>query len=172
MKTLLLLRHAKSSWEDEARRDIDRPLTERGRKAAWRMGRLLADQGLVPELVLCSTARRARETYDGLVPALPDGVETRFEARLYMAEPATLLQLVRALPDKVGTVLLIGHNPGLEQFAGRLSGSGDDDALGRMAHKFPTAALAVLRFEDGGWRKVAPAAGRLDAFVAPRELDG
>lgn len=172
MKTLLLLRHAKSSWEDEPRRDIDRPLAERGRKDAARVGRLLVGRGLVPELILCSGARRARETYDGLAPALPDGVEVNFESRLYMADPATLLQLVRALPDAVGTVLLIGHNPGLEHFAGRLAGKGDPAALNRMAHKFPTAALAVLRFEDDSWRKVEPAAGRLEAFVAPRDLDG
>ena len=172
MKTLLLLRHAKSSWDEEPLRDFDRPLAPRGRKAAARMGRLLAERGLVPDHILCSTARRARETYDGVAPKLPRSAEITFEDRLYMAEPATLLRLVRRLPDDADTVLLIGHNPGLEQFARQLAGSGDGDALGRMAHKFPTAALAVLRFDRDRWSDLALSDGRLEAFVAPRELDG
>lgn len=172
MKTLLLLRHAKSSWDEPELRDIDRPLTQRGRKSAARMGRFLAERGLVPDIVLCSPARRARETYAGLAPALPDGADVDFEDRLYMAQPTTLLRLVQRLPDDAGIALLVGHNPGIEHFATRLTGSGDSDALGRMTHKFPTAALAVLHFDTGHWRDVASGKGRLDTFVAPRELDG
>ncbi|MGH6913005.1 MAG: SixA phosphatase family protein, partial [Geminicoccales bacterium] len=141
MKALLLLRHAKSSWDEPGLREIDRPLTGRGRKAAARMGRLLAERGLIPDLIVCSPARRARETYDALAPALDADPELRFEDGLYLAEPAGLLRLTQALPDTARTVLLIGHNPGLERFAGRLAGSAAGDSLRRMAAKFPTAAL-------------------------------
>lgn len=171
MKTLLLLRHAKSNWDDSGTRDIDRVLTPRGRQAAARMGQLIAERRLIPDLIVCSSARRARETYDLLLPAFDHVPDSRIDAQLYMAEPQTLLDLTRALPDDVETALLIGHNPGFERFAGRLTGSAAGDGLRRMAAKFPTAALAVLRFDHPHWQDVAPGAGRLEDFVAPRELD-
>lgn len=172
MKTLLLLRHAKASRDDLRLSDIDRPLTGRGRRAAALMGRVLAERKLVPDLVLCSTARRARETYDGLAPALGSVPEVRFEQGLYLAEPPELLRHVKMVPDSIGTVLLIGHNPGLERFAVRLAGSAAGDSLERIRAKYPTGALAVLRFDVSSWQDVAPSSGRLDDFVAPRDLDG
>lgn len=171
MKTLLLLRHAKASRDDPDLRDRDRPLTGRGRKAATRMGQLLAERRLVPDIILCSTARRARETLDGLAPALGGAPSRRFDEALYMAEPETLLNLVRNQPDTAETVLIVGHNPGLERLAGRLAGSGDAEARRRMAHRFPTAALAVLSFACDRWRDVAPSLGRLETFVTPDDLD-
>lgn len=171
MKTLLLLRHAKSSWDDPALGDVDRPLTGRGRKAAERMGRLLVERRLVPDLIVCSAARRARETFDRLLPAFDHVPANRIEPRLYMAEPQLLLELARDLPDEADTALFIGHNPGFARFAGRLAGSASGDSLQRMAAKFPTAALAVLRFDGATWRGLAPRAGLLEDFVAPRDVE-
>jgi phosphohistidine phosphatase len=171
MKTLLLLRHAKSSWDDPGVADADRPLTARGHKAASRMGRLIAQRGLSPDLILCSTARRARETCDSVAPELTSDPDLRFEDQLYMADPATLLHLVQHLPDNAHATLVIGHNPGLERFAARLTGVAAGNALQRMAGKFPTAALAVFRFDIRRWRDVGLARGRLEDFVAPREVE-
>lgn len=172
MKTLLLLRHAKASRADLYLGDFDRPLTGRGRRAAALMGRVLAERQLVPDLILCSSARRARETCDGLAPALAPAPEVRFEDGLYLAEPPALLRHVQALPDATRTVLLIGHNPGLERLAVRLAGSAAGDSLERLKAKYPTGALAVLRFDRSRWQEAAPGTGRLDEFVAPRDLGG
>lgn len=171
MKTLLLLRHGKSSWEDPTLRDIDRPLTEGGRKAAQRMGRLIAERDLVPDHVVCSTAIRARETWDALSTAFEPAVAAVFEDRLYDAEPETLLQVIRIVPEERERALLIGHNPGIERLAGRLAGTAAGETLRRMAVKFPTAALAVLRFERRRWVDINLASGRLEDFVIPREVE-
>lgn len=171
MKTLLLLRHAKSSWNNPAIRDYERPLTARGRDAATSMGRLLAERGLRPDLIVSSPARRARETCERVLPELGEAPAVRVEERLYMAETPTLLRVVRSLAEDADTVLLIGHNPGIERFAAQLAGSAAADTRQRMARKFPTAALAVLRFDLPEWVGLAPGAGRLEAFVTPRETD-
>lgn len=171
MKTLLLLRHAKSSWNNPAARDYDRRLTTRGQGAAASMGGLLRERGLVPELAVISPARRARETWERVVPELGAVPEAKAEEPLYMAEAPTLLRIVRDLPADTDMVLLIGHNPGLERFAAQLAGSAEGDARDRMAKKFPTAALAVLHFDIADWAEVKYGSGRLDAFFTPRETD-
>jgi phosphohistidine phosphatase len=170
MKTLLLLRHAKSDWGDPARTDHERHLNQRGREAAPLIGAWLARQHLIPGLVLCSTATRTRETLQLVRPFIGKDVPVVHDDRLYLAEAATLLERVRATDDGVATLMLVGHNPGLEDLAGRLAGGGEHDALDALAHKMPTAGLAVLRFDVAGWKRVAARGGRLDAFVAPRSL--
>ncbi len=167
MKTLLLLRHAKSSWDDPALGDFDRPLTARGQNAARRMGRILLDRGLVPDLVVCSPARRARQTCERALEALGP-VTVRMEDRMYMADPQTLLAIVHALPEPANRALLIGHNPGFERFARRLAGSAEGDSLERLIAKFPTAALAVIEIERHRWQDLAPGNGRLAEFLTPR----
>ncbi len=147
MKTLLLLRHAKSSWDNPGGRDFDRPLAPRGRRTAPLIGGHLRDRQLLPDLVLCSTARRARETYDLVVPAV-GGSAIQFEQALYLATPATLLRLAKATPATVERLLVVGHNPGLQQFA----------------------ALAIITFPGSGWAEIAPGAGQLESFVVPRDL--
>ena len=169
MKTLLLLRHAKSSWDSPGGRDFDRPLAPRGRRTAPLIGGHLRDRQLLPDLVLCSTARRARETYDLMVPAV-GGAAIQFEQALYLASPAMLLRLVQATPPAIERLLVVGHNPGLQQFAALLAGTGDAAARERVQAKFPTAGLAVLTFPVAGWNEIAPGAGRLESFVAPRDL--
>jgi phosphohistidine phosphatase len=168
MTTLLLLRHAKSSWDDPALGDFDRPLTERGRKAARRMGEIVAERSLLPDLVVCSPARRARETCDRAVAAFGRPVEVRSEDRLYLASPQTLLEIARALPDSAARAMLIGHNPGLERFARGLAGSAEGDNLQRLETKFPTAALAVLEFGGHRWHNLKAGGARLTEFLTPR----
>ena len=172
--TLVLLRHAKSAWPDVA--DHDRPLAPRGIRAAPVMGRWLRDAGLVPDQVLCSTARRARETWQFAQEGLAATPPVTFDRRIYDAAAADLLALIREAPSAAGTLLLIGHNPGFGDLAVLLAaptGAGPGSAgagdLERMRAKFPTAAVAVLR-SAGTWPELAPGRARLTAFVTPRDL--
>jgi phosphohistidine phosphatase len=165
VKRLHLLRHAKSSWEDESLPDRERPLAPRGRRASKRMARHIADAGLGIELIVCSPARRARETLDPLLGLMEP--ELRVEPRLYGAGVGELLELVRELPGEVDSALFVGHNPGLHEFADRLAEKSDD----RLARKYPTAALASFELDVDGWAESELGQGRLVAFVRPRDLD-
>ena len=161
-KVLLLLRHAKSSWDDPALADHDRPLAARGRKAALKIGaRLRADHTSV-SLVLCSSARRARETVELVAPP----GELEIDDRLYGASAGELLQRLRQVPDAVGAVMLVGHNPAMHDLALRLISRDADHVVG----KFPTGALASLTF-TGSWQALAPRGAQLTSFLKPRELD-
>lgn len=168
MRRLLLLRHAKSAWP-AGTSDLDRPLAPRGREAAPRMGRYLAEEGLLPDLVLVSPARRTRETWDIVRASLGD-VESRTEPRIYEAPCLRLLAVVQEAPSPVRTLLMIGHNPGFEDLARSLVGHGDRYAFARLSQKFPTAGLAVIDFADEAWSDVAARSGRLDRFVTPKTL--
>lgn len=161
-KLLLLLRHAKSSWDDPALADHDRPLAPRGVKAATLIGaRLRTDETLV-SLVLCSSARRARETLDLVAP--PGTIE--IEDGLYGASAHELLGRLHQVPDEVGAVMLVGHNPAMHDLAvDLLSGDGE-----QVIGKFPTAALATLTF-TGSWSSLAARRAELVTFLKPRELD-
>jgi phosphohistidine phosphatase len=168
MRRLLLLRHAKSA-RPEGVRDFDRPLSKRGREAAPRIGAYLADEQLVPDLALVSPARRARETWD-LVKRRLGGVSERFEPRIYEATTEELLAIVRGTASEIGALLMVGHNPGFEELAKRLAGSGERDAQKRLAQKYPTAALAVIDLTIEDWGDAAPCSGHLQRFVIPRAL--
>lgn len=170
MRRLMLLRHAKSDWSGGGQRDLDRPLAARGRTVAPLMGRYLADHGLMPDRVLVSSARRTRETWELLAPTLPRQPDFAYEPRLYEARPADLIAVLEATAPGVQALLVIGHNPGLQEIAAWLTGSGDSAARHRLMEKFPTAALAVIDFPADDWRSLAPSSGRLDRFVAPRML--
>jgi phosphohistidine phosphatase len=172
MLTLLLFRHAKSDWSTEGLDDHERPLARRGAKAAPLMARHIDKQQLKPDLVLCSDSVRTRATLALLLPELggqpPD---VTLERRLYLADAETILDVIRAQAragDK--RVMVIGHNPGLHALALTLVGDGDKKAMKKLAMKFPTAALAVIEFDTDGWQEVAPAKGRLEALVIPRDL--
>lgn len=163
MKRLHLLRHAKSSWDDLAVDDHERPLAPRGRKAAAAMAMWLAEHEVRPQLVLCSTATRTRQTLGRLLPALGDP-EIAYEDGLYHAGADALLERLRAVPGSTGEVLLVGHNPGLQELAVLLAAPGPQRE--RIEAKLPTGALVsldVARLEPGG--------AEVTAFVAPRELD-
>jgi phosphohistidine phosphatase len=166
-----LLRHAKSSWDDPALADHERPLAKRGRKAAALLGEHLRDAGVAPDLVLCSSAARAVETLEGIRSGLAPDTRVEVEAGLYGAGVQALLRRLRALPEDVGSVMLIGHNPAIEELATELAGPGSDaDAGDRMRVKYPTGGLATLVF-DGPWGDLDWEVATLDAFVVPKQLD-
>ena len=170
---LLLLRHAKSDWSGKMD-DHERPLSARGRQAAPLVGAYLAGKNYVPALVLCSTAVRAQETLELLVTHLPAAPKIRYDRGLYLAEWPQLLQAVQHAPAKASPLLLVGHNPGLEQLTIALAlqpGSVAEKARSeKMTEKFPTAALAVLDFDVRSWRSVKPGLGRLVDYVRPKDL--
>lgn len=169
MKTLLLLRHAKSAWPGGVD-DHDRPLADRGRRDAPRMGAYMAEMGLEPDFALVSSARRTQETWALVAPALGKDCPSQTVASIYEAEPAAILAAIHAAPQESATLLVIGHNPGFEDLAALLAPAGDADALARLRAKYPTAGLAVIRFDSERWADIALGAGRLVTFVTPKTL--
>lgn len=171
MLRLLLLRHAKSSWTDPGLDDHDRPLSARGQKAAPLIGRFLREQKLGPDLVLCSPARRARETWKLASVELRSAPRLLMEEGLYdFGNGGRILDTVRAKADSAKTVLVVGHNPSIERIAQRLVGKGDAKLRKRLAEKYPTGALAVISFDATDWKTIEDAKGTLAAFVRPRDL--
>jgi len=160
-RQLVLLRHAKSSWDDPSLADHDRPLAPRGRRAAKRIGGYVRHEEIGVDLVLCSSARRARETLDLVAPS----GEIRIEPELYGASADALLQRLRNVGDEVGAVMLIGHEPAMRDLAVALIGPGSELA----ERKFPTAALATLTFA-GPWRALEPEHAELAGFITPKQL--
>ena len=162
MKTLLLLRHAKSSWDQPQRQDHDRVLNSRGRRAAKRMGSFMRDQGLLPDLVLCSSAARAQETLKLWRKAADFVGEVQTHRELYLAEPAGYLEQLASLGERGSRVMCIGHNPGLEELVTLLSGA---------EVSLPTAALVELELELPSWAALSPpAAARLVNVWRVKEL--
>ena len=173
MLTLALLRHAKSSWDVDSIPDFDRDLAPRGLEAAPRMGGELARIGFSPDLVLCSTALRARRTLDLILPFIsPPPRAIVYEDQLYMASGAQLLQRVREIPGDVRSVLIVGHNPGFHEFSVALIGELAPGMERAAKSKFPTCALAVYTFAADRWTDVGPRKGRVVHFVTPRSLSG
>jgi phosphohistidine phosphatase len=170
MLTLSLLRHAKSSWAEPSQDDFDRPLNERGMEAAPAMGKFMAAQKLAPDLILCSTAVRARETLELVLPHLPRKATIEYEDGLYLAAASAMLKRVRAAAAGVEHVMLVGHDPGMHGLATKLAGSGDPELLGALAAKFPSAGLAVIVFDVKGWKAIKPGEGRLKLFMTPKRL--
>lgn len=170
MPTLLVLRHAKSSWAEPGMDDHERPLDARGARDAPRMALHLAHAAPRPARVLCSTAVRARQTLDAVLAALPaPPPPVVLEPELYLAPAARLLARVRRLPPPTEAALLVGHNPGLEDLVRGLAGDGDEASAERLAEGLKTATLAVLRF-PGTWSALEPGGARLEALVRPRDL--
>jgi phosphohistidine phosphatase len=170
MKTLILMRHAKSAWDAPELSDIDRPVAPRGLAAGEKMAGWLKKQKLSPQLILCSTARRARDTLDLIRPALPKTVKTRLMQELYMALPRQILTCLAKAPDSLNEVLVIGHNPGMHDFASWVIGNGEKKAVSDLRKKFPTAAVAVITFDTDKWASLDGEAGTLKMFVTPKSL--
>lgn len=161
MKTLLLLRHAKSSWKDNGLRDFDRPLNQRGLKAAPAMGKLIRKRKLEPDLALSSPAERARQTSQLVLEAAGLKTEVRFDERIYEASVTRLLEIISQIDDEANVAMLVGHNPGFEELQEALTGE---------AHSFPTAALACIEVNIEKWHKIRAGVGRLEWLVKPKEL--
>ncbi len=172
MKTLILLRHAKSSWDDTVSRDFDRPLNAKGERAAATMGRKLKSLGLRFDILVASPALRVEQTLDHFGRGMGETLAPQWERRLYLASAETLLDQLRDLPDEVDTVLFAGHNPGLEDLVLMLVPDSDDEPLrDSVEEKFPTASLAEIRFDAEKWADIRARGGHLERFVRPRDLD-
>ena len=165
MKRLILTRHAKSSWDDPATPDHDRPLNERGKAAAADLGQWLASRGYVPDQVLCSDAERTRTTWSGIAPALPGSPVMELKPALYHAGPDVMLAVLRhATAD---TVMMIGHNPGIAEFAERLSAL---PPLHSEFSRYPTGATLVVDFAVDDWAQAGFGGGTVIDFTIPREI--
>ncbi len=177
-RKLVLLRHAKSAWPDVP--DHERPLARRGQRNAPAMGRWLRAAGFRPDQVLCSTARRARETWQLTQAGLGCTPPVSFDDRVYQASAAQLLDLIRRVPPATRTLLIVGHDPSIPELAltltattpparaGAVSAAAPSAMFDRMRAKFPTAAIAVLEF-TGNWNQLALGSARLTCFVTPRD---
>ena len=171
MRRLLLLRHAKAERAHPGGGDHERVLAERGRADAVKLGTYLARHAFAPDRVVVSTAARTRETWTLMAPAFAKPPAAQFEERIYNASPQAILATIQHTEPKTGTLLVIGHNPGLHELAGTLVASGDIDARRRLGEEFPTAALAAISFALEDWHSVHPRGGRLEHFVTPKWLE-
>jgi phosphohistidine phosphatase len=172
LRRLYVLRHAKSSWDDPGQSDFDRPLAPRGRRAVKLLARYVEDQEIHPDLILCSTARRTRETLEGVKA---DGSEVLFEDELYGASCSSLIERLQRVPPATRSVMVVGHNPASQMLVLRLArdhrtavGPGEE-SLPDIRRKFPTGALATLEL-DVEWRDLAPGTAELTSYVRPKAL--
>ncbi len=170
MKTLFLLRHAKSSWSNPGLKDFDRPLAARGREAALKMGAFMAEKDLHPELVLSSSSARTRQTLARFEKGYGRELNAQFLDDLYGAWPDVMLDLIQNAPEGVQSLMLVAHNPGMHEAAMQFLDGGDKAAMAEMDYKFPTGALAQFEFETTTWPGVKFGAGKLVRFVKPRDL--
>lgn len=170
MKTLYLLRHAKSSWDDPGLKDEERPLNERGFRSATVMGLYFAQCGFRPDVILCSSARRALETLDQVRPRLAGKPSLTIDRAIYRADSAALLTMVRDLPESASSALIVGHNPALEEFCLSLAGSGPKELRTAMAEKYPTGALAVYSLPERPWSEIEWKSAELRSFTSPKDL--
>ena len=171
MKTLTLLRHAKSGWDDAVQRDFDRPLNPKGRRAAALVGRHLKREGFGFDQVVASPALRVQQTLDEVASGYGRTIVPAWDRRIYLASAATLLDVVRDLPDEAPTALLVGHNPGLEDLVLLLVPDAAPGLRDAVEEKYPTASVAELHLPIDHWRDVAEGGARLNRFVRPRDLD-
>lgn len=162
MKTLYLLRHAKSSWKDEGLLDIERPLNGRGRRAAQTVGEFLKKEKTIPDLVLSSSAVRARQTTEIVIATTKLNVDVRFDERIYEAGPQRLLEVVRQIEKTKETVLLVAHNPGLEEFLELLTGT---------VATMPTGTLSKISLKASNWAGAGDNGGALEWIVKPKQLE-
>lgn len=169
-RLIYILRHGKSSWEDPGLRDFDRPLAPRGTSAIGKIRAYMAVADIDPDIVLCSPAKRTRQTLEQIQPNFGDDTQIRFDHGMYNVGVRGLSNRLRRLPKDCSSVLLIGHNPGLQELALDLVGSGDGGDLERMEIKFPTGALAILVLQERDWDLVGQGACELHSFVVPRQL--
>ncbi len=172
MKTLYLLRHAKSDWRDTSLKDIDRPLNPRGRRASENIGHHLNTRGWKVDLVLCSTAVRAEQTWRGIAALIAEIPQFRSSCSLYQASSTRLLRELQAVSGAVDRVMLIGHNPEIAETASRLIGAGSEsESVRKLERKYPTGGLAVFSVEIGRWSELVWHSAKLLDFVRPKDLE-
>lgn len=169
MKTFYVLRHAKSDWSEPSLRDFDRPLNDRGRKAAKAMGAEMRKRDVKPDLVLTSPAVRARQTLTLVQEGYGQAFNVSEERRIYAADVSTLIDVVRSVPEDTERLMIVGHNPGFQDLVLLLAG-GQDALRSEAAQRFPTAALAEIRFECDSWKEIGAGSGQLCRLTKPRDL--
>jgi phosphohistidine phosphatase len=160
MKTIYLLRHAKSSWDNESLSDFERPLNERGMNTAPFMGEVMTGRGYVPSLIISSPAMRAKTTAELVIQSGDFGSQMTLDDRIYEASPNTLRQVASELGDDVGSVMLVGHNPGMEGFIRYLTG---------LIEPMPTAALAVIELAIDKWKDIDADSGTIVEIIRPKD---
>ncbi len=170
MLTLSLLRHAKSSWNNPAIPDLDRPLATRGVVDAPLMGRAMTERGIDPDLVLCSSARRTRDTLALVLPELKVEPKVVYDDALYHASATEMLEMMQAVPPGASRLMLVGHNPEIHALALDLVGSGPKHYRDKLKDKYPTAGLVVVNFTSGAWQSVTVNSGELKLFLTPKDL--
>jgi phosphohistidine phosphatase len=171
MKTIFLLRHAKSSWDDPVERDFDRPLNRRGWRAAETIGRYMREENLGFDAVVASPALRVVETLDGVEAGFGRRLGTSFDRRIYLATAPLLLDVVHETGEGAQTLLLVGHNPGLENLVFLLTPADRAPIRREIDVKYPTATLVEMEFDVGRWDDIAEGGGKLMRLVRPRDLD-
>lgn len=170
MLTLSIVRHAKSSWGTPSLRDIDRPLNTRGKSQAQKLGTFLSDHELLPDLIICSSAKRARQTLKHLKKKWTTDAEIIVEDQLYLASPGTITTLLEELGNQHDHIMIIGHNPGLHMLAMRLAHHGKADDLDVLMEKYPTATLSVIQSDANKWEDIESGSGELKHFITPKNL--
>ena len=170
MRRLILMRHAKSSWDDPSQDDRDRPLNSRGRLAAVLMGAWLAEKDLLPDHGLLSPARRVLDTWERVQFGGGGDADATTHKPLYVADPTDALEVLRTAPKKAETVLMLGHEPGTSAFLRRMCDGDARAGFARAFEKFPTAAIAVLELPDQPWAKAEFGSGLFLEYVAPKDL--
>jgi phosphohistidine phosphatase len=170
MRRLLLLRHAKAERSRPGERDHERALAARGRGDAPKLGAYMVRHAFMPDLVLVSTSARTRETWDLAATVFEDVPPVKYDERIYEAGPHAILKVVNETGPQVGTLLVVGHNPGIQELAMLLVAVSDSDALLRLREEFPTASLALINFMVDDWSRLHPRTGRLEHFVTPKTL--
>jgi phosphohistidine phosphatase len=170
MLTLTIIRHAKSSWGDPLLRDIDRPLNLRGKSQAQRMGTYLTKKLIKPDIILCSTAKRARQTLKHLKKNWHTQARILKESQLYLASLSTITMLLEEFGAGHSHIMIIGHNPGLHMLANRLADKGPVDSMRLLTEKYPTSTVCVIRSDADNWKEIENARGELLLFATPKIL--
>ena len=170
MTLLTTLRHAKSSWDEAGLDDFDRPLNDRGRKEARRLGKELKRRKVRFDHVFASSATRVRETVEELAKGYGK-LDVSFDGHIYDASAERLLHIVRRIPETVHAPLLVGHNPGMQQLVLALTREDGNGLRDRVAEKYPTAALAMIELDVPRWDEVETKSGTLVELIVPKELD-
>lgn len=170
MLTLTIVRHAKSSWGDPGLRDIERTLNERGKAQAQRLGTDLEGKQLSPDLIICSSANRARQTLEQMQKNWQTDAELIVESRLYLASPNAIMELLNEHGQDHSHIMIIGHNPGLHMLAHGLAREGDEQGLAMLREKYPTGTLCIVRSKTDKWKNIGNGTGKLIYLATPKQL--
>jgi phosphohistidine phosphatase len=170
MKTIFLLRHAKSSWDDVRLDDFDRPLSSRGIKSCKKMGKYLKKNRLIPDIVYCSSAIRAKQTWELVNRIVEKKENVIYEDSLYMSDFSNFINIIKKTKNNFKNLMIVSHNPGIENLALELSKDKNNEIYEKINIKFPTGALIIINFNLNNWSKVDCKKGKLYEFVKPKEL--